>query len=663
MGAETKYEYCDSDSTYSDIYGVNWIAQTFTPQVSHSQTRIVLNVTTFNDLGGGDVVVSIKATDGEGKPTGSDLVSKAITADDMDSGLISFLFDTYNFLEVNVKYAIVIHAPGTGGAGGFLRVKRGSVAGDYADGECATSNDSGVSWTLQDYDLRFEDWGFTNNLDIESKVVSWVTSDFTTRMPIQRKSLWAVGRFWSFYSSDSGGEVRFRTSIDGINWTEPTIIGDTYGGADFCVWLENTNLLHYTLGYKGVAVGVVPFTYRMGMLKSNGTITWNAPVQTLNLNCADVVVAVDSEGYPWIAYVSDTTIGSGYPYVTKSSVKNGVWTTASGFPYKIKDAFDYNIIIVPLTEGKMFVTYAKLYGAASKLLGRLWCGEGWYDEETLSISDVDTTMMGRLSSIAIGDVVHTVFLVDSTYEIEHVIRNSDGSITEKEVNGATGNYSSPVLTVDEVTGDLYCFWALSNHIYYKKYTASTETWDTNATDWKDETTETLTRSDKISGFYSAFGNRIGVLYETKAAVPYNVKFDFLTLRGFTFASYPVEGSDFTVLMDVFKRGFKGTPNFEVTHSTLLLGDRDTTTGWYIKNYSESTIQMIIIQKESQSMALKMGYYVNLDALGLTIIPVKVYDLITDSFNRTWEVESVKPITVGDMVKYFKCDLKEMPLYG
>jgi len=123
-----------------------------------------------------------------------------------------------------------------------------------------------------------------------------------------------------------------------------------------------------------------------------------------------------------------------------------------------------------------------------------------------------------------------------------------------------------------------------------------------------------------------------------------------------------EGSEFTALMNAFRRGFKGNPSFDVTHSALLLGDRDTTTGWYSKNYSESTIQMIIIQKESQSMALKMGYYVNLDALGLTIDTVKVYDLITDIFNRTWEVESVKPIIVGDTVKYFKCDLKEMPLY-
>jgi len=131
----------------------------------------------------------------------------------------------------------------------------------------------------------------------------------------------------------------------------------------------------------------------------------------------------------------------------------------------------------------------------------------------------------------------------------------------------------------------------------------------------------------------------------------------------TYPIYVIEGSEFTALMNTFSRGFKGNPNFEVTRSALSFGDRDSTTGWYAKNYTNSTVKMIIIQKESQSMALSMGYWVSLDALGLTITQMEVYDIVTDAFGRQWEVKTVKPIPIGNTIRHFACDLKELPLHG
>jgi len=145
---------------------------------------------------------------------------------------------------------------------------------------------------------------------------------------------------------------------------------------------------------------------------------------------------------------------------------------------------------------------------------------------------------------------------------------------------------------------------------------------------------------------------------------YAIKFNYTDIiRGYLLPGYTLEGTDFTTLMDTFKRGFRGNPDFDVTRSALSFGERDSTTGWYAKNYADSTIKMVIIQKEYQNMALRLGYWVNLDALGLTIAPIDVYDLITDKFERTWEIKTVKPIMVGDTVKYFVCDLKELPLHG
>jgi hypothetical protein len=95
-----------------------------------------------------------------------------------------------------------------------------------------------------------------------------------------------------------------------------------------------------------------------------------------------------------------------------------------------------------------------------------------------------------------------------------------------------------VISIDSSTNDLYVFAATkttgtpsgwtANHIYYKKYTASTGQWG-SWIDWIDETTETLTAAYMLTCFYRAYNNYIGLTYMTKTTSPYNVKFAFLTV--------------------------------------------------------------------------------------------------------------------------------------
>lgn len=143
--------------------------------------------------------------------------------------------------------------------------------------------------------------------------------------------------------------------------------------------------------------------------------------------------------------------------------------------------------------------------------------------------------------------------------------------------------------------------------------------------------------------------------------PYNVV--FVPQGGCETIPSSIEDSQFKTVLDTFRRGFKGNPSFEVTRSKLKLGGRDTTTGWYDKYYRASKINMLIIQKEAQTLALQLGHWVSLDALGLTATQVEVYDLVKDEFGRTWEIKTVKPIVVGNTIKYFACDLKELPLHA
>jgi hypothetical protein len=125
----------------------------------------------------------------------------------------------------------------------------------------------------------------------------------------------------------------------------------------------------------------------------------------------------------------------------------------------------------------------------------------------------------------------------------------------------------------------------------------------------------------------------------------------------------VDSRQLDTIMRVFSNAFPGHPSFEVTHLHLILGERDATTGWYSITYVSSTINMVIVQKSAQNFALKLGYFVNLDALSFTATPLEVYDRIVDFFGRKWEVKTMQPIVTGDVVQYFLCDLKELPLYA
>jgi hypothetical protein len=101
----------------------------------------------------------------------------------------------------------------------------------------------------------------------------------------------------------------------------------------------------------------------------------------------------------------------------------------------------------------------------------------------------------------------------------------------------------------------------------------------------------------------------------------------------------------------------------LTWQLFSLGDQDDVTGWYEKEYHEQTIRMVLVQREAQAQALQMGYWVSLDALGLTCEHVGVYDLLVDKLGRTWEVKTVKPQILGNIIKFYVCDLKELPLEG
>jgi hypothetical protein len=357
-------------------------------------------------------------------------------------------------------------------------------------------------------------------------VVGTSTSGTATDHSLQRKSFYANGRFWVFYSD--GTNMVYRTSTDGSTWTAATTVKtNVYYGYTFSVWFDGT-YLHYAYASSS------SIYYRRGTPNSDGTITWSAVEQTVSTtyNTADYpVVSVDSNGYVWIGY-KDYTGTYVYPYVIKSGNNDGTWgTTPAGFPYQLStiDNTYWMVSIIPLTAGKMLAVY--VYEKVT-VKARRWTGSAWDTE-------VATTKLIEIgeyfSAVAQGDDVHLTFLERINYNILYTKYVYSTNSFTAETTLATGNmYTPPVISIDPVLNDLYLFWPnANNHIYYRKYNAGTDTWET-AVDWINESTDVLTGNDPVQTtyarptcFYNVYSRYTGLVYMTLITSPYNVKFAYL----------------------------------------------------------------------------------------------------------------------------------------
>ena len=156
----TKYEsYSDTLSGTQTFYGNLWKAQTFTPSIAHKITSVKLYLTRFGSPG--ILTVSIRATDGEGKPTGPDL---CVGTTDGNSIPLRYTFawreitlgDGYD-LEADTKYAIVFRAH-LGYAHNYLHTPY-QTGNPYPGGNLISSGDGGGTWQAPStYDTFFEEW-------------------------------------------------------------------------------------------------------------------------------------------------------------------------------------------------------------------------------------------------------------------------------------------------------------------------------------------------------------------------------------------------------------------------------------------------------------------------------------------------------------------------
>ena len=92
------------------------------------------------------MIVSIRATDSSGNPTGSDLASASIASSSIGSSLAWYDFglSTAVQLTAGVKYAVVIQAPSMTSRNYIWYAM--DRAGSYSGGSGFQSSDSGSTW-------------------------------------------------------------------------------------------------------------------------------------------------------------------------------------------------------------------------------------------------------------------------------------------------------------------------------------------------------------------------------------------------------------------------------------------------------------------------------------------------------------------------------------
>ena len=159
--ASNLYEYYNTgEDNASGFHSKYWTAQTFNATADHSVTSVKLLLYRYGFPG--TVTVSIRATDGSGHPTGSDLTSGTIDGNTLTTAPWGLWYEIalspYD-LTSGTKYAIVVRAP-SGNLTDYLRWSYDDSAPTYAGGNFEASSDSGTNWTTYaDKDFMFEVWG------------------------------------------------------------------------------------------------------------------------------------------------------------------------------------------------------------------------------------------------------------------------------------------------------------------------------------------------------------------------------------------------------------------------------------------------------------------------------------------------------------------------
>lgn len=330
--------------------------------------------------------------------------------------------------------------------------------------------------------------------------------------PPQRMSFYASGRYWAFYVNDTSNEFCYRSSTDASAWSGETTVRTNVSLASqhWSITFDGT-YVHYAIR-PNAPTGIM---YRRGIPTADGSITWSAAEQTARAaasgNRPDI--AVDTSGYAYIAY----NIG-GDCEVTKNTNNDGTWSTEDGWPQTVKAGSmgGASQTIIALTNGRMLCVYTATTEVPPDIIRmQRWDGVAW-GAERITLSDIEN--YAAFAVVAEDDDAHIVFLKDASYDIVYVkYTYSTNSVSgETTVYSGATSTSYPAITRITDTYDLFVFWEnapTNDHIYYRKYSHYTDTWESNV----DLVDESVIDGLPASGYhlntdYTSNLDKVGVYY-------------------------------------------------------------------------------------------------------------------------------------------------------
>jgi len=224
---DSKISYTSGDDALLSFYNSNWIAQTFTTDSSFNTTSIKIKIKRTGTPGA--ITVSIRAIDGNSKPTGSDLTSGTLDytdlIDDGDTEWMVLPLTDYT-LSASTTYALVIRASGGDNSNKFeARIK---TAGTYSGGNNLISSDSGGTWTTGSSDILFDLYGDTE--------ATCIVDVLTQEDEAVKSGQFQSGDKRFFFQNAESNIIRGTKIKHNSLWYEiDEIITDSLGDVTYCI--------------------------------------------------------------------------------------------------------------------------------------------------------------------------------------------------------------------------------------------------------------------------------------------------------------------------------------------------------------------------------------------------------------------------------------------
>lgn len=340
----------------------------------------------------------------------------------------------------------------------------------------------------------------------------------------QRKSFYASGRYWVFYSD--GTNIVFRTSTDGIIWGASTTARAGTRGSMFDIFFDG---IYVAYAYcPNVITSAI--LYRRGIPNIDGSITWTAE-QTAVASVTNHIysypsVCIGTDGYAYVFYRHYNT--STYTLrVTKSGNIDGTWgTTSAGFPFDICNV-NWHINargrMIRLNDAKIGIVWIKDFN--DTIRARTYSGIGAiFNAETSNPvkgvpQEISVCPNGNNMEIAYRNPIY-----DYVYRATYFYLNN--SISNIVLISNQDKVYSPILAISSTTLNEYVFWIdiTSDKLYY--YKRQNSSWNQSKHLLLELQDESFT-SRQFSAYVQDYNDKIGIQYSALTVSPFSIRFAIL----------------------------------------------------------------------------------------------------------------------------------------